>query len=104
MEVKNITFTCPSCGRSISLYLSMRPSIISLNCPVCEEIIIMDEDGIHLLSEKDELSVESEEISENMASSAESATDSSPISEDDILNLRIALNLYHDVLRFIEQI
>ena len=120
--IQQLHFTCPACNKESTLYLSMNPVAIVLNCPVCWASLMHDKKKIKLLTAKEmeELSkqphktAEPEALFDNSYKLPVPATEfnySPPcheehgiITNDDIIDLKIDLAQCNNIEQFLAKI
>lgn len=120
--IQLLHFTCPACNKESTLYLSMNPVAIVLNCPVCWASLMHDKKKVKLLTSKEmeELSNQShkpveQEIPFNkgypLPAPATEFNYSPPcheehgiITNDDIIDLKIDLAQCNNIEQFLAKI
>ena len=131
--MRKVTITCPSCLGTSRLFLTSRPHLLILNCPFCHRPLLNNKgktyeiDGLEIIrmkgsqienflsqSPRQNLSPGSavnplpesahQDVSTHSSHRKKEPARSSPLSENDLINLKIALECCRDVSDFLKMI
>ncbi len=94
--MREIRINCPHCHRKSKLFLTSRPYLMVLNCPVCHHSLLNSEGKTYDLLVNTQHSPSTHKKEEPVRTA--------PVSRDDIVDLKIALESCRDVSDFLKMI